>query len=284
MILNDIKNNNRILAFEIKNASMVDNAKNAISMLRDQYQIADAIAICSDNIDGWFDKEFISKYNLMTIDVPNECDNISKIKNYILNEFEKVEFKGFVHLIEDNVIFFKDPKEYIDCVEKTMDFLDYDIYFSTVTDPCNYVYSKFNPRITLDIDDASLVECGISRAISFTSHSNTAYTIWNFANLIQNGVPKFNENFSIAMYMIIEFLARRKNTKNAGQLYFMNQYLSVAEENKTYGTLDVKQNISKSIMASEDAIFKSLNVNHAPDNNIDHILDALYSKMCSKRK
>lgn len=31
--------------------------------------------------------------------------------------------------------------------------LDYSIHFSTVTDPCNYIFKKFNPRLTIDIDD-----------------------------------------------------------------------------------------------------------------------------------
>ena len=282
MTLNDISTVSRIFAFEIKNDSMHDNVKNTISLLREQYSINYPFVVCGIDINDIFDSEFVSKYNLVTLNIPDECDNISKIKNYILEEFEKIEFKGYLHLIEDTIQFFKNPDEYVKKVETTMDFLDYDIYFSTVTDPCNYVYSKFNPRITLDIDDNSLIERGITKEISFTSHANIAYTIWNFAKLLLN-VPKFNNSFSVAMYMIIEFLARRRKDKDAKQLYFMNQYLSIAEENKTFGSLNVKQNISQQTMAAEDAIFKSLNVNHAPDNNIDVVLDTLYAKILQKQ-
>jgi hypothetical protein len=35
-------------------------------------------------------------------------------------------------------------------------------------------------------------------------------------------------------------------------------------------------------MQEEDAIFKSLNVNYAPDNNVDVILDTLYAKILEK--
>ena len=36
------------------------------------------------------------------------------------------------------------------------------------------------------------------------------------------------------------------------------------------------------VMKDEDAIFKSLNVNYAPDNNIDKILEMTYEKLKSK--
>ena len=36
------------------------------------------------------------------------------------------------------------------------------------------------------------------------------------------------------------------------------------------------------VMKDEDVIFKSLNVNYAPDNNIDNVLEILYKKLESK--
>lgn len=65
-----------------------------------------------------------------------------------------------------------------------MDSLDYSIYFSTVTDPCNYLFKKFDPRLTLDIDDASIKEkLSLPDKISFTSHSNLCWTIYDFNKL-----------------------------------------------------------------------------------------------------
>lgn len=154
--------------------------------------------------------------SIETVIVPDECDNSTKRKNFVLDTMKNSSFTGFLHMLEDNVVFFKDPHEYIATVEKTMSFLDYDVYFSTVTDPCNYLFTKFNPRITLDIDDPKLLERGISKAISFTSHSNTAYVIYNYAAFQTSDVLKFNESFNIAMFNIIEFLARRKFSKKAG--------------------------------------------------------------------
>lgn len=174
--------------------------------------------------------------------IPEQCDNNAKIKNYVLNIYKEQKFNGFLHILEDNVVFFKDPSEYLNTIESTMAFLDYDIHFSTITDPCNYLFNKFNPRITLDIDDQKLLDLGISKAISFTSHSNVSYIIYNYgAFKNENNIQLFNEQFSIAMYMIIEFLARRKQMKRKDQLYYMNQYLNVKEEIGVFGILSGKK-------------------------------------------
>ena len=91
-----------------------------------------------------------------------------------------------------------------------MDVLDYNVHFSTVTDSCNYVFKKFNPRLTLDIDDENAkTRLGLPDRISFTSHSNICWTIFNFSKL-EDDIPKFDEKFTIAMYVIIEYLARRR--------------------------------------------------------------------------
>jgi len=68
-----------------------------------------------------------------------------------------------------------------------MDIFDYSIYFSTVTDPCNYIFKKFNPRLTLDIDDDSIrSKLNLPNSVSFTSHSNTCWLIYDFNKLNGN--------------------------------------------------------------------------------------------------
>ena len=114
----------------------------------------------------------------------------------------------------------------------------------------------------------------------FTSHSNTAWMCYNFSK-VSDDLLKFNESFNIPMFMIIEFLARRRNTKRSDQLYRMNMYATVLEE---VGIFKIDQEspdkpISQEKMAEEDAIFKKLQVNYAPDNNIDEILESLWSKL-----
>lgn len=63
----------------------------------------------------------------------------------------------------------------------------------------------------------------------------------------------------------------------------MNQYLSIKEEIGVYGSIDDPTNkISNDELKKEDAIFKSMNINYAPDNSIDIVLDALYAKILQK--
>ena len=97
-------------------------------------------------------------------------------------------------------------------------------------------------------------------------------------------MQKYDEKFSIAMFFIIEYLARRKATKAASQLYLMNQYLSISTEVGTYHTIDigVNQQLDPNTMKLEDAVFKSMNVDYAPDNNIDQVLDMFYAKLKEK--
>lgn len=271
--------NKRLFAIDINNNQNYQHVLSIIEKFRNIYNITDRICVFGKNIT---DTSMLTQYSAEYIEVPLTCDNISKTKNYILSKFEIEKFDGIVHLIEDNVEFFDNPITFINTVENTMCVLDYDIYFSTTTDICNYIYNKFNPRITLDIDDEKMLKYGISKSISFTSHSNIAYTIWNFRALQQN-VPKFDERFSIAMYIIIEFLARRRALKRSDQLYFMNQYLSIDEEQKVFGIIgEDKQKLDQNLMQKEDAIFKSLNINYNPDNSIDLVLDSLYSKLMTK--
>ena len=119
-------------------------------------------------------------------------------------------FNGFMHIVEDCIALDRDPMQYIEKIEKTMDVLDYNVHFSTVTDPCNYIFKKFNPRLTIDVDDENAkTRLGLPDRISFTSHSNICWTIFNF-NKLGDDIPKFDEKFTIAMYVIIEYLARRR--------------------------------------------------------------------------
>ena len=165
-------------------------------------------------------------------------DNNSKAKNFIFDTLQAQDGFRFLHIIEGNTKLLKDPTAYINEVEKTMDVLDYSIYFSTSSDRCNYVFSKFSPRLTIDIDDENVnKKLSLPPSLSFTSHSNTVWTIYDCEKCSKN-IQRYDEKFSIAMFMIIEYLARRRSLKDDGSLYYMNQYLSISDEIGTYGTID----------------------------------------------
>ena len=81
------------------------------------------------------------------------------------------------------------------------------------------------------------------------------------------------------MFWIIEFLARRRNTKSQGQLFYMNQYLTIDSELGTFEQIAIDNNLSEKTMKEEDAKFKKKKIDFAPDNNIDIILEETYSKL-----
>ena len=261
------------------------NAKDNVAKLLDSFSSKDNFCAIQlfmlDSLPQFKDGEI--KGNYETIVFPKEIDSIPKRKNFILDHAKSIGFNGFMHIVEDCIALDRDPTQYIENIEKTMDVLDYSVHFSTVTDPCNYIFKKFNPRLTIDVDDENAkTRLGLPDRISFTSHSNICWTIFNF-NKLGDDIPKFDEKFTIAMYVIIEYLARRRAQKKEGQLYFMNQYLSISDEIGSFHQIDVGlENIDQQKMKEEDRIFKEMRVEFAPDNNLDTVLDTFYQKVKEK--
>ncbi len=60
--------------------------------------------------------------------------------------------------------------------------------------------------------------------------------------------------------------------------------MTVGSEYKTFRTLPdaKKEKNDPKVMQEEDAVFKSMNLNYAPDNAIDPILETLWDKISSK--
>ena len=262
-----------------------ENAKDNVTKLLDIFSSKDVFCTVQlfmlDSLPQFKDGEIKGNYEIIVF--PKEIDSIPKRKNFILDYAKSKGFNGFMHIVEDCIALDRDPMQYIEKIEKTMDVLDYSVHFSTVTDPCNYIFKKFNPRLTIDVDDENAkTRLGLPDRISFTSHSNICWTIFDL-NKLGDDVPKFDEKFTIAMYVIIEYLARRRAQKKEGQLYFMNQYLSISDEIGSFHQIDVSpENIDQQKMKEEDNIFKQMKVEFAPDNNLDAVLDTFYQKVKEK--
>lgn len=214
--------------------------------------------------------------------IPSEADTEPKIRNWINSRYSG--YDGFLHVLTDTVEITKDPSAFVGDLENMMTALDYPVWFNTVCDGCNYVYSKYNPRMRIQCDRPECARLGLTGELDFTSHANTQWICYAAPALASPDATAFDERFTVPMFFIIEFLARRRNTKPAGSLFFMNQYLTVGSERGTFRNLPSAANVppSPDAMKAEDAAFKAMNVDFKPDNNIDVVLETLWEKILSK--
>ena len=79
------------------------------------------------------------------------------------------------------------------------------------------------------------------------------------------------------------FLAKRKAEKKDGQLYYMNQYLSVSDEVGAIRRNGEDRPVDQKALAEESKVFNDLKLDTAPDNNIDEILERLYNMIVEKQ-
>lgn len=271
-----------MFAIQLNNENNVENAYGIAKRLT---QLGKDVIVFSQLEN---EKDEKDREGIKTEKVPKDkASNDFIAKNFIISKFEESYGSGFLHIIEDAVKIEKDPNDFILAIERVMDVFDYDSWFSTVTDRCNYVFNKFNPRLEFILDDPEdpvSNKLGIPKNLMFTSHANTFWTIYHRRNS-SHSIQRYSECFSISMFAIIEYLARRKASRSGNQPYFMNQYLSIREEIGTFSFIDMHQQSKaneKEIMQKEDALFKSMNVNFAPDNNIDIVLETVYQKIQEK--
>ena len=227
----------------------------------------------------------ISDSKVQVHQIPDEVAHSEpKIRNYVNKYFKDYNFNGFLHVVSDNVELLDGLLKYANELENVMNVLDYSVHLATVTDPCNYVYSRYSPRVMVHIDSPEhKSKLNLPDQIVFTSHSNFGYVVYNFAKE-PDDLLKLNESFTVSMFFIIEFLARRRNTKTEGSLYYMNQYLAIMSEKEALQlSKEVRDDeLDQKTLAEEDIVFKKMNINFAPDNNIDQILETLHMKIQSK--
>ena len=214
--------------------------------------------------------------------MPTEVNIQVKAKNFVLEHYKKAGFDGWLHVLEDTIEVLKDPSQFMNDIENCMTLLDINSYLGTVTDVCNRVYAKYNPRLRIVLDKPEYSKFD-TKEILFCSHSNTQWMTFNIGKADENELH-FDDRFEIAMFWIIEYLARRRNS-HPGSMYFMNQYITIPSElgvyqNKVINSSDKAD--SPEQMKKEDAMFKEMQINYSPDNNIDIVLEKLYEKLNSK--
>jgi len=213
--------------------------------------------------------------------VPEESLAEPKARNWALGEFSS---GGFLHVVSDKVKVVKDPAAFLSDLESAMRALDYPVWLSTTSDPCNYVYGTLNPRVRVCMDRPECAAAGLRGEVWFTSHSNTMWMAYDTSHPSVGELGRLDERFTVPMFYIIELLARRKASRADGQLFYMNQYMTVGSE---LGVFEVPpaagpgDQVTQETMKAEDELFRSLGLDTAPDNDVDALLESLWRKIQS---
>jgi hypothetical protein len=197
----------------------------------------------------------------------------SNLRNFVSKQLIDEKITGFVHIIEDIVQIYNDSENFLDKIEQMMQVLNLKSWFNTSCDQCNFVYSKYNPRLYIAIDDERMKKV-YDKTIAWCSNANTLWTIWNYDMCTFEDL-RFEEKFQFSMYLIIEFLARRRNTKKNGELYYMNYYPSIPEELNVFKCMDVKngKQFTNDEINNEGKIFKEMGIDNHADTDINVLME-----------
>ena len=280
----NIENGEKLIAFQLNDKKYLKNVQQNIQLLlNSSMKLKIAVFHPFTSIEDCAEVESVKELypEIEIVPIPDFVDNKSKRKNFVIDTIQSSSYKNIAHVIEDYISIVKDPTEFINELENAMVQLDYDIWFSTETDGCNFLFNKFVPRLEVRIDDEEVKKkLNLPFEIIFTSNSNIDWIALNFAKEVQ----KFNELFSIPMYMIIEYLSRRRDNRKENQLYYMNQYMTVPAERGVFKSVIEQNDLAEDSkqMQVENEIFQSMHVNTHPDNAIDLHLRDLHNKIQEK--
>ena len=197
----------------------------------------------------------------------------TKLKNFVSKTLVDSNIGGFIHVLEDDIKIVGNTKAFLDEIEKMMSLFKLKSWFNTSCDTVNYIYQKYNPRFYIKIDDEQLMT-KYDKTIAWCSNANTAWICYNMDIATYDDI-KFEDIFTVPVYYIVEFLARRRNIKKVNELYYMNLYPSIQEELNVF-TVDSsvsKYQQSEEQTKKENEIFISMKINHVPDSDVNAVMD-----------
>lgn len=292
-----IENRDRIFAI----ANWIKDRSGAVKALVPKLSVreSDAVLIYVNNADYTQDElkqyaeevEKLSSHKVEVIGVDKEPNgkNRAAFKNFILKDISSKFWKDgsfpWFYMVEDNIEFLKDPSQFYSDIEELIEFLDYGTWFNTITDVCNLVFDKYDPRSNIVIDVPKYQKI-FSKTICWCSHSNPSLFIINTKleskEKIENGF--FDDSFYIPMFWIIKYLAVR-SVEDKGQ-YFMNFYPTVESERGVFKKIEglVDEQISRDLFIAEDKKFKEQNISIEPCTDVQYALDFIYSKFNKREK
>lgn len=211
---------------------------------------------------------------------PESSDTLPKLSNWAVEcHKHQQDHCKFLHVVPDSAELTADPTKFIEALERMMLHLKLTSWLSTACDPMNYVYQKYNPRMKVVLDGDDAAAAGASELV-FTSNANTTWMCFDLDADVEK--LKFSEDFTIPMYYIIEFLARRRAASDG--LDFMNMYPTVPEEQGVFKLAISGSQPEESLMKAEYEKFSSLGLDLAPTTIVDQVLERLYNTISQKDK
>lgn len=268
-------NNDRKFAILYTKTNMSDNLKKmclTLSAHKDNVYIFSYFDVKSEDLDN-----LVLQENIIPVD-KDKYDSVPKFRNFVNKYFKDASFKGFLHVIDNTTAILTDPDKFIQEIEQTMKILNYDVWFATVTDQCNFVYQKYNPRVNVVLDKPEYSKLNLpTDQLFFTSNCNTQWIIYNYET-ISDDLLKFDEDFTVDMFYIIEFLVRRARTKHDNQIYYMHWNLAIPSELGVFMAIPTTAKINDEEMKVDNDKFTAKNIK-IESVSLDELMMQLHRKL-----
>lgn len=205
----------------------------------------------------------------------NRAAGLNFVYKYLKENFTN----AYGYAIYDTIQFKKDPTPFMDSIEEMMGKLRLDVWFNTYTDPMNFVFTKFDGRVSIAINEPELKKT-YDKTIIWTSHSNPNLSVIDLdVFALPEGGKTFDDRFEIPMFWIIKFLCERRRDKKG----FMNYYPTISEEVGTFKCNDYGDGIKPTpqLMQKEDKMFGELKLDHSPSQSVEELMDFMIERLRS---
>ena len=213
---------------------------------------------------------------------PELVDSESKMRNFVTETFYSAKIKTFLHVVSDALPIKNEKLDlFVPAIEEMMRKFKQISWFSTRSDPCNYVFEKYNPKYKVEIDKPNSEN--YNRMVYFTAFANTAWTIFDYSVVSDLDMVKLNDSFRIPMFYIVEYLSRRRKYQTA----FMNAYPTVDEERWVFDPSSMfvqklepeKEKFGREDYEKENKLFMEMKVDFEPLTNVEKIFEMICEKL-----
>lgn len=227
----------------------------------------------------------ILRPNLEIIEIPTEIITSAMLKNFVVkyikdNQDALTNYK-WLYTIEDFISLNNETNQFsifINELEENLKIFEYDSWFSTVLEDENFVFSKFNPRIIIEIDNAEYAK-KYAKNLIFAMQISLAFRCFDFHNISLNKML-IDDSFHCPIFYTIIYAANRRNNAEDKSFRFMNYYFTVKSEihamsiNKNCIIEDFNKYIQE-----EHARFTAMNVDFHPDVDIRPVFAFIKEKL-----